>query len=211
MKFTSKHLYHIYNQGNNRQRIFFNRENYLYFLRKVNEHISPVCEILAWCLMPNHFHFLVGTFPYSVEMVRVGNRELTRLSNGFRIMESSYTRGINQQNNWSGSLFRQRTQAKCLTEEAYDYDDPAQQMAPDFLNLYPPTCFHYIHQNPWKAGLVQKPQDWEFSSLRDYSGLRQGKLCNYDLCRRWVGIEPLDLDMTGLTPLKPELVKGIFL
>ena len=54
------HIYHIYNQGNNRQKIFFNRENYLYFLKKVKQHILPYADILAWCLMPNHFHLLVA-------------------------------------------------------------------------------------------------------------------------------------------------------
>ena len=53
------HIYHIYNQGNNRQQIFFNRENYLYFLRKMKEYILPYGDIMAWCLMPNHFHWMV--------------------------------------------------------------------------------------------------------------------------------------------------------
>jgi putative transposase len=54
------HIYHIYNQINNRQKIFFNRENYLYFLKKVKQHPLPYADILAWCLMPNHFHLLVA-------------------------------------------------------------------------------------------------------------------------------------------------------
>jgi len=48
MQFEKGHLYHIYNQGNNRQKIFFNRENYLYFLRKVKIYITPYADILAW-------------------------------------------------------------------------------------------------------------------------------------------------------------------
>ena len=39
MIFEIGHLYHIYNQGNNRQQIFFSRDNYLYFLNKVSKHI----------------------------------------------------------------------------------------------------------------------------------------------------------------------------
>ena len=60
MIFEPNHIYHIYNQGNNRQRIFFNRENYLFFLKKIREHILPFAEILAWCLMPNHFHLIIA-------------------------------------------------------------------------------------------------------------------------------------------------------
>ena len=59
MYFEEGYIYHIYNQGNNRQRLFFKRENYLYFLRKVGVYIKPYADILAWCLMPNHFHLMV--------------------------------------------------------------------------------------------------------------------------------------------------------
>ena len=59
MIFESGNLYHIYNQGNNRQKIFYVRENYLFFLNKLRRHILVHSDILAWCLMPNHFHLLV--------------------------------------------------------------------------------------------------------------------------------------------------------
>ena len=59
MQFDSGHLYHIYNQGNNRQEIFLSRENYLFFIRKMVIHVLPFADILAWCLMPNHFHLMV--------------------------------------------------------------------------------------------------------------------------------------------------------
>lgn len=59
MVFEQGHLYHIYNRGNNSQRIFFNRENYSFFLRKIKQNILPHADILAWVLMPNHFHLMV--------------------------------------------------------------------------------------------------------------------------------------------------------
>ena len=59
MNFESGNLYHIYNQGNNRQQLFFSRENYLFFLKKIKKHILPHADILAWCLMPNHFHLMI--------------------------------------------------------------------------------------------------------------------------------------------------------
>jgi len=52
-------IYHVFNQGNNRENIFFSRENYLYFLSKINIYIKPHADILAWCLMPNHFHLML--------------------------------------------------------------------------------------------------------------------------------------------------------
>src|SRR5690606_19034612 len=38
---------------------FFSRENYLFFTKKIRTHILPHADILAWCLMPNHFHLMV--------------------------------------------------------------------------------------------------------------------------------------------------------
>jgi REP element-mobilizing transposase RayT len=210
MKFLSNHLYHVYNQGNNRQLLFFDHGNYLYFLGKVNQFVKPYCHILAWCLMPNHFHFLIGTDKRSVEKCKVGALELTQLSNGFRILESSYTKGINKQQHRSGSLFRQHTKAKCLTEEAFDFATDEKALAPDFLNIYPAVCFHYIHQNALKAGLVQSGADWEFSSLRDYLGLRTGRLCNFDLAKRWAGIQVEDLATQYPVALDKQKIAYIF-
>ena len=59
MQFEQGYIYHIFNQGNNRQNVFFNRENYLYFLKKIWKYIIPYCDVLAYCLMPNHFHLMV--------------------------------------------------------------------------------------------------------------------------------------------------------
>jgi putative transposase len=60
MHFENGHLYHIYNQGNNKQKIFFDRDNYVFFLRKIRTHMLPYCDVLAYCLMPNHFHLMVS-------------------------------------------------------------------------------------------------------------------------------------------------------
>jgi putative transposase len=59
MDFETGHIFHLFNQGNNRQKIFFNTGNYLSFLKKINVCILPNADILAWCLMPNHFHLMV--------------------------------------------------------------------------------------------------------------------------------------------------------
>ena len=77
MYFEAGGIYHIYNQGNNRQRIYYSRENYLFFIRKLRTHILPFADILAWCLMPNHFHLMVE--------VRVAEMEspFSTISEGF--------------------------------------------------------------------------------------------------------------------------------
>lgn len=52
-------FYHIYNLGINGENIFKTDRNYLFFLSKLSEFLIPVCDVYAYCLMPNHFHLLV--------------------------------------------------------------------------------------------------------------------------------------------------------
>jgi putative transposase len=169
--------------------------------------------VLAWCLMPNHFHWMVyvreseleiptsnyeasrGTIAGRTEIDRVtqshpvnGSIIKRNLNDSIAILLRSYTRAINLQQSRSGSLFRQKTKADCITKPL--------EVSPSYYNLgfgtlifipdpdkdYPQICFNYIHQNPVKAGLVKNHEDWEFSSFRDLSGLRNGKL----VCRQRV-------------------------
>jgi len=55
--------YHIYNRGNNRERIFFEADNYLFFLKKIKEYLVPVMDILVYCLMPTHYHVVLSPRP----------------------------------------------------------------------------------------------------------------------------------------------------
>jgi len=185
------HIYHIYNQGNNRQKIFFNRENYFFFLGKMKEYIMPYADIMAWCLMPNHFHWMVYVRETDIFRSRGATQSRTptisdniSFNKSIGILLASYTRAINNQENITGSLFREKTKAECLT--AYN------GITPSFYNTefgtimnitdpekeYPQICFNYIHNNPVKAGLVKSAEDWEFSSCQDICGMRNGKLIN---------------------------------
>ena len=57
MNFYKNQLFHIYNQGNNRQKVFFTEANYLFFLWKMRMYLLLFGDFIAWCLMPNHFHW----------------------------------------------------------------------------------------------------------------------------------------------------------
>ena len=206
MQFEEGYIYHIYNQGNNRQDIFFNRKNYLYFLQKINTYILPYADILAWCLMPNHFHLMVlvndvelgidteGFFTKGfAESETLGENKRT-FNFSIGLLLRTYTNAINKQENRSGSLFRKETKAECV--------NCSNGISPSFIiknsitqinivqaeKQYPQVCFNYIHQNPTKAGLVQHNEDWEFSSARDYLNLRKGKLINKNTAREYVKI-----------------------
>lgn len=91
-------------------------------------------------------------------------------------MLSSYSLAINRQERRTGSLFTQNTKVKDLTPALVDWE-------------YPVICFHYIHQNPYSASLVNKMEEWEFSSFRDYTQLRSGTLCNQILAKEVLKID----------------------
>lgn len=173
MEFFANELYHIYNRGNNKQKIFFIPENYIYFLDKVRTYILPHCDILAYCLMPNHFHFFIHSDKRTISTKLIGGKQKNILSESTGKLLSSYTQGINKQNRSTGSLFQQNTKAKPIVKGSNDYDL---------------TCFHYIHQNPMTAKIVKKMEDWPYSSFNDYCGLQNGSLCNKELAIQILGL-----------------------
>jgi len=200
MYFKGGHLYHIYNQGNNKGRIFFSRENYLFFLKKIQLYVLPYADILAWCLMPNHFHLMVRvnriTRVYSPGDYNnaANNHPVSKqrsLNDSIAIMLRSYARAINKQENRSGSLFREDTKAINLTqtdknaENWYSIQGVTYFKTDTLESNYPNRCFHYIHTNPVKAGLAKQPEDWEFSSAKDIIGDRNGKLINRSLINEY--------------------------
>ena len=175
MYFEPEQLYHIFNRGNDKQKIFFTRDNYYYFLEKVKQGLLTHCEILAYCLMPNHFHLLVST------KLKLNNKKFI---SSIAHLLSSYARGIQIQENITGSLFQKKTRAKCLTLSTDGSMDPDE--------YYPLICFNYIHQNPFKAGLVKKMspltgdhpkgwEEWEFSSFNDYLDLTERTFLRYSI------------------------------
>ena len=171
MFFAPDNQYHIYNRGNNRIPIFYKEENYFYFLRKMQTQLAPYCDLLCWCLMPNHFHLIINANEFSCkERAAFGGKPIQELTYRIGTFLSSYAQAINKQNNTTGSLFQQKTKAKSLDTKPQDS-----------RGNYLVNAMHYVHQNPWKAGLVKKIEEWPFSSFPDYCGFRNGKLCNKDL------------------------------
>ncbi len=196
MALQEGHLYHVYNRGNNREPLFFKPENYLFFLRKFRIYLLPHCDVLAYCLMPNHFHLLIYANSYTIKPV--GNHPISRnvFSEGIRNLLSSYTQAINKQEARTGSLFTQNTRFKCLTDTLHK-------------ELYSTTCFHYIHQNPMKAQLVSRLEEWPYSSFRDYAGLRKGTLCNQKLSHQFLQVNFNNFYQESYQVITDELVQQI--
>ena len=92
---------------------------------------------------------------------------MNKLSVSIQHLQSGYTKGINKQEGRTGSLFRQKAKLKLV--ETRDKN-------------YPFIAFHYIHQNPMKAGLVAKMENWPHSSFNEYWRNQKG-ICNKELTR----------------------------
>jgi len=183
MKFLPEKSYHVYNQGNNHERLFHQDAHYHAFLELFKSYVLPHCHTICWCLMPNHFHFLLHTDGRVEELKKQGGLFLDPVTNGFRKTLSAYSHQFNLQNERSGALFRPKTKAKCLTDEAAIEESSIS--LPEYLT----KCFHYIHNNPVLAGLVASPEEWKWSSYRFYAGKRENSFCNKELAYKLLGTE----------------------
>ena len=193
MFFEANHLYHIYNRGNLSRKVFYSRENYIFFLRKIRQYCLPYVDILAWCLMPNHFHLMVHVNhverPINITESLTPTKglidsKIRSLNDSIGIMLRTYTRAIQKQEGINGSLFQEHTKANCLTQcngvspAYFNHEYGTIINIPNPEEEYPVVCFNYIHQNPVLAGLCISPQGWEFCSGPDYYSNRNGKLVN---------------------------------
>jgi putative transposase len=143
MNFKEDCTYHVYNRSN--EILFYNRDNYLFFLRKIRDHLLPYADVLSYCLMPNHFHLILTVNAEGVKYSEKKKREdMKLLSQSLGTVLSSYTQALNRQIGRRGNLFAHKTKAKILNDAKDDYA----------LN-----CFMYVHQNPKLAKLVERLED----------------------------------------------------
>lgn len=137
-------IYHIYNRGS---RLFISKSDYLLCQNIITSQAKKIhIKILAFCLMPNHYHFLVQqNGDHSVS---------TWIGKSF----NSYVQIFNQKYNRKGPLFESRFKHIEVDKEEYLV-----------------TLCRYIHLNPVNAGLVENAEEWEFSDYRDWiAGNNQG-------------------------------------
>ena len=148
MQHYSGQYYHVYNRGTNRQPIFANKENYHFLLRRVKQFLPLYSiRIIAYALMPNHYHFLIGVDKDG------------ELSPFFQRLFNSYSQAFNQQENRTGTLFEGRAKSIHIDETDYVY-----------------ALVRYIHLNPVVAGLVNLPEDWQFSNYLEWIHARNNGL-----------------------------------
>jgi putative transposase len=182
MNLEKEFLYHIFNRGNNGEKIFYTQANYQFFMKKIDHHISPYADILAWCLMPNHFHLMI--------FVRKETYRSLSINQSLGKMLSSYARAINIQEDRKGSLFQQHTKSICLNSNQKITRSWHKTFGVNKINAwkdtqhYPKICLDYIHSNPMNAGLVINIKDWKWSSYHEIYGNKPGKcLVNLEILK----------------------------
>jgi len=154
--------FHIYNRGNNSELLFRSSENYKYFLKLYIKHINPIADTLAYCLMPNHFHFVlrikeevdIKTFNdlnLFVDNVKVLSPDRKpKPENQFAHLFNTYTKAINKKYHRTGSLFEHPFKRRLIEDERYLQ-----------------RVIAYTHFNPVKANLSKSMNDYLWSSYRD--------------------------------------------
>ena len=134
--------HHVTQRGNRRQPTFFSDADYALYLGLLRYWCSRSdTAIWAWCLMPNHVHLVL--VPSRADGLR------SALAPAHR----RYTWEVNQREGWRGHLWQSRF-ASFAMDEAHLH-----------------ACLRYVELNPVRAGLVERPEDWRWSSARAHLGL----------------------------------------
>ncbi|MDP2172414.1 MAG: transposase [Candidatus Cloacimonadaceae bacterium] len=148
-QFTAGSLFHAYNHSLDGRMLFYDDADYRKYLQLLKKRLSQEFSVFAYCLMPNHYHFLVrqnGAEPiYSM----------------FEQPHKSYARYYNLRYGAKGKILRDKMNHKSVLENEY------------IVNL----CA-YIHANPMSAGLVGHVEEWQYSNLPEFLGTRHGTLCS---------------------------------
>lgn len=149
--FLPGYFYHVFTRTVGRELIFQSEENYKYFLQKYQSVCSVHFTTLAYCLLPNHFHFLLQVRENSESQAAI--KTFSNFLNG-------YAKAYNKLYNRHGALFQRKFKRKKINQDAY------------FSQV-----IIYIHQNPQRHGLIEDFKYWKYSS---YQSLVSQKPTNLD-------------------------------
>lgn len=136
-------FYHVYNRAIGGELLFHSEKDYLHWLDLLKRYLLPVCEIHAYCLLPNHYHLIVrvnaNTNPGSF------SKSMSNAANAF-------TKWANLTHNRKGGLFMTPFKRKLIENDAY-------------LTW----CLWYIHRNPLHHQYTSNWQTWKYSSYSAYT------------------------------------------
>jgi putative transposase len=145
IKLEAEAFYHVYNRGHNKQILFFKEEDFQRFIRTIKRYLKkhPSIEILAFSLLPNHFHLLLQSSE--------SGREISVF---MRKIQQSYAIHFNikykntRKSRLKHPVFEGRFKAKTIENEEYLH-----------------STFFYVELNPIKHNIVSDIKDWPYSSI----------------------------------------------
>jgi putative transposase len=133
--------FHVLDRGNNRQVVFRDEQDFIYFLKLLKKYKKELkFKLYHFCLMPNHIHMIIeptvdGSLP----------KIMMRLT-------LSYSSYFNKKYKGVGHVWQGRYKSSLIDKEDY------------FI-----WCGLYVEMNPVRAGLVARPEDWRWSSYCFYA------------------------------------------
>jgi REP element-mobilizing transposase RayT len=186
--------YHVYNRGCNGENLFLEENDYNHFLEYYFVFVNPVADTYAWCLLKNHFHFLVRIkrmdeigflnsknarskniylkwktyFPTKPDKYLIKKPKPTEQ---FKHLFNGYSHWFNNRHQRAGQLFEKNFQRKFVSNRKY------------FTNL-----ILYIHQNPVKHGFVENILDYPWSSYMIISSDKASYLKKQEVIHFFGGI-----------------------
>ena len=147
--------YHILNRAVGNELLFKDEVDYAYFFNKIERFLLPVADLIAYCLIPNHFHFFARIHDEETILQRlnlISAESFEQLvSNAFSNFFNSYSKTFNQKYSRKGKLFILPFK-RILVEE----------------NSYIISVINYIHRNPIHHGLTKDHSSWKYSSYNAY-------------------------------------------
>ena len=139
-------FYHIYNRACGNEKLFVEEKNYGFFMDLFEDRMLEYVDLFCYCLIPNHFHFLVR-----IKAIQVQNSVEIDYARKFGNFFAAYAQSFNHLYHRKGNLFSQNFRRKLINHTNY-------------LR----TVVIYIHRNPLKHGIVENINAWNHSSYHEY-------------------------------------------
>jgi REP element-mobilizing transposase RayT len=147
--------YHILNRAIGNENLFNSKDDYFYFLQKLERYILPWSDLLSYCLVPNHFHLLVTIKEFDKipdKLFRSVKEEQEKLIlQAFSNFFNSYSKSYNKIYNRKGRVFLYPFKRILVDDD-------------DYL-IY---VINYIHRNPFHHGIVDDYTTWKYSSYKAF-------------------------------------------
>ncbi|HYK75332.1 MAG TPA: transposase [Daejeonella sp.] len=186
-------FYHIYSHANGSENLFRSVENYRFFLKRYSHFTSSIADTYAYCLMPNHLHFLIRIKEEKDLEETFGKFETFqklewRISKQFSNLFSSYTQAYNKVFQRKGSLFIPNFKYKAVSSDAY-------------LR----TVLQYIHSNPVHHDFVNSIHDWPWSSYHTFLSQKPTSLKRNEVLDWFGGTKAYNVSHSQTSPIKIEM------